>query len=342
MRALAVAGCILLSGCAIQRPIPHIAEVPNRASLSTLKSYADNSFALKIVESADQAYSDTNFRAPNEPTVIHYVFLQKLITPTFYAYGFLRTPTHYAIYNFRDIAKIVNNGNGTATVYMRDGQSFKHVNVESFTLYGCHEGTLKCKSATSWKTGNGWQHGNPPWFVDYNQYTYSQSLYMTGFYNFELAKPELFDPVTNIHNQSALDLHTGDVRVHELIPATVHSISIVRERTLAPLANTLRKEYTALNNAAREEGNARLRSLELAHAKMLAHIRIHAIAMRRHIHIGTETNCGAVFAIDLPMVGVQTAHGMQYIRLQRLYAPDVGCRFSGNVYAGPIFPPSLY
>lgn len=59
-----------------------------------------------------------------------------------------------------------------------------------------------------------------------------------------------------------------------------------------------------------------------------------ALAMRQTIKVGTQTNCGQVFDVRLPMVGVQTPVGMQYIEVNRLYIPGRSCTFVNGVYQG--------
>jgi hypothetical protein len=57
--------------------------------------------------------------------------------------------------------------------------------------------------------------------------------------------------------------------------------------------------------------------------------------MRKHTHVGTMTNCGEVFDVRLPMVGVQTIENAQFIDVSRLYMPATDCLFANGVYAGP-------
>ena len=59
-----------------------------------------------------------------------------------------------------------------------------------------------------------------------------------------------------------------------------------------------------------------------------------SVAMRQHIRVGTQTNCGQVFEVRLPMVGVQTINGMQFIDVSRLYSPNTTCRFVNGQYVG--------
>jgi hypothetical protein len=56
--------------------------------------------------------------------------------------------------------------------------------------------------------------------------------------------------------------------------------------------------------------------------------------LRKAARIGSETNCGTIFDIRLPLVGVQTMIGQQYLRLDSLYGPSATCRFSNGQYAG--------
>jgi hypothetical protein len=59
-----------------------------------------------------------------------------------------------------------------------------------------------------------------------------------------------------------------------------------------------------------------------------------AVETRKRIRVGAQTNCGQVFEVRLPMVGVQTAAGMQFIDISRLYGPSAGCRFVNGQYVG--------
>jgi hypothetical protein len=47
--------------------------------------------------------------------------------------------------------------------------------------------------------------------------------------------------------------------------------------------------------------------------------------MRQNIKVGGYTNCGQVFDVRLPMIGVQTPAGKRYIDISRLYAPTEPC-----------------
>ncbi|KWU24744.1 hypothetical protein [Burkholderia cenocepacia] len=59
-----------------------------------------------------------------------------------------------------------------------------------------------------------------------------------------------------------------------------------------------------------------------------------AARMRKTARIGTQTNCGPVFELRLPMVGVQTMYGMQYLKLSDLFGPSADCRFVNHQYVG--------
>jgi hypothetical protein len=82
----------------------------------------------------------------------------------------------------------------------------------------------------------------------------------------------------------------------------------------------------------------RLKADRLDQAQVAKHredaIESEALAMRQTIKVGTQTNCGQVFDVRLPMVGVQTPVGMQYIEVNRLYIPGRGCTFVNGVYQG--------
>jgi hypothetical protein len=60
-----------------------------------------------------------------------------------------------------------------------------------------------------------------------------------------------------------------------------------------------------------------------------------AVNVRKNIRIGTRTNCGLVFDVKQPMIGVQTMVGMQYIHVDELWGPSAGCYFRNGVYTGP-------
>ena len=82
----------------------------------------------------------------------------------------------------------------------------------------------------------------------------------------------------------------------------------------------------------------RLNADRLDQAQVAKHredaIESEALAMRQAIKVGTQTNCGQVFDVRLPMVGVQTPVGIQYIEVNRLYSPGRGCTFVEGVYQG--------
>lgn len=63
-------------------------------------------------------------------------------------------------------------------------------------------------------------------------------------------------------------------------------------------------------------------------------IEAEAIQMRNHLRVGARTNCGQVFEIRSPMIGVQTVVGMQFIDISRLYGPSANCRFVNGQYVG--------
>lgn len=68
--------------------------------------------------------------------------------------------------------------------------------------------------------------------------------------------------------------------------------------------------------------------------RMQEALRIETEEMRKNIRIGSRTNCGEIFDVRLPMVGVQTINGIQYIRLADLYGPSQNCRFANGKYVG--------
>jgi hypothetical protein len=64
-------------------------------------------------------------------------------------------------------------------------------------------------------------------------------------------------------------------------------------------------------------------------------LRTNTETLRRTVKIGDQTNCGAVFDVRRPMIGVQTIMGMQYLRLDTIFAPGAPCRFVDGRYVPP-------
>jgi hypothetical protein len=107
-------------------------------------------------------------------------------------------------------------------------------------------------------------------------------------------------------------------------------------------------EYTAFMNSIEGENKQGIAAAEEASRKLAAQrareqaaaeerermIIAEANSMRGSVRIGTRTNCGEVFDVRLPMVGVQTTVGTQFIRLDDLYGPSAGCRFVNGRYVG--------
>lgn len=102
---------------------------------------------------------------------------------------------------------------------------------------------------------------------------------------------------------------------------------------------------TALTDAEREQLRAEIAAEQGrrdAYAEALQAVRLakeaaiiaEAQQMRRTVRVGTRTNCGLVFEVRLPMVGVQTSIGMQFLPIDELYGPSVTCRFFNGNYIG--------
>jgi hypothetical protein len=89
--------------------------------------------------------------------------------------------------------------------------------------------------------------------------------------------------------------------------------------------------YEARQRQQELEQQERARRQQELQAKLLAE----AVEMRKTIAIGTRTNCGLVFDIKKPMIGVQTMMGMQYIHVDQLWGPSSDCHFRNGVYTGP-------
>ena len=77
------------------------------------------------------------------------------------------------------------------------------------------------------------------------------------------------------------------------------------------------------------------RNAQVQQQKDAAHaMEVEATEMRRTARIGTRTNCGLIFDVRLPMVGVQTPAGGQFLELATLYGPSASCRIANGVYVG--------
>ena len=106
--------------------------------------------------------------------------------------------------------------------------------------------------------------------------------------------------------------------------------------------NTRYAEVLALAKAAEEQAAANKqaeqarRQAEQARNEAILEQRIKSETrdLRAHIKVGSLTNCGQVFDVKMPMIGVQTMIGMQYIDVQRLFSPLVGCKFVNGQYTG--------
>lgn len=113
-----------------------------------------------------------------------------------------------------------------------------------------------------------------------------------------------------------------------------NTVRFLSDDDMAALQNRLDRRQLAWAQV--EQDNARKRDAE--RAGKIARLRtreLEAAEMRKHIHVGTMTNCGEVFEVRLPMVGVQTIKGMQFIDVSRLYAPTANCMFLNDQYVGP-------
>jgi hypothetical protein len=113
-----------------------------------------------------------------------------------------------------------------------------------------------------------------------------------------------------------------------------NKVRFLNDQEMAALQNRLDRRQLAWAQA--EQDNARKRDAE--RAEKIARLRARerdAAEMRKHIRVGTMTNCGEVFEVRLPMVGVQTIKGMQFIDVSRLYAPTANCMFLNDQYVGP-------
>ncbi|WP_150559459.1 hypothetical protein [Pandoraea bronchicola] len=56
--------------------------------------------------------------------------------------------------------------------------------------------------------------------------------------------------------------------------------------------------------------------------------------LRQYPSVGTKTNCGPIFEVRLPQVGVTTIEGPKFVALADLYAPGVACYLVNGKYDG--------
>lgn len=103
---------------------------------------------------------------------------------------------------------------------------------------------------------------------------------------------------------------------------------------LVALTDAEREQIHVAIDAEHAKREAYYAALQANRAAKEAAVLAEAEQMRKNVRIGTRTNCGSVFDLRLPMVGIQTSVGMQFLPLDKLYGPSANCRFINGNYVG--------
>lgn len=111
------------------------------------------------------------------------------------------------------------------------------------------------------------------------------------------------------------------------------NFNVLSDVEFKKLNDDIEMGFAALNDLQAKENEQRNRVNE-ERRKEEQKIQSDSISMRKSMKIGTQTNCGQVFEVRPPMVGVQTMHGMQFIAIEKLYVPNSGCKFVNGQYVG--------
>ena len=297
---LSVTGAAL-SACTVTWPTPPAVLGPTPASLSTLRSHQSNKFTA--IDTFNNGRTDYLLPNPNNKYI--------------WAYGFLMPGHRYAIYNVLDVDKLTRSGSGTAEVTLKNGQMFK-----TSTLY-MH--IYRCSDIHTCQNTN---------LRDQKYFPFQQL-------SSRKIQQTINDPA---HHRWATAFTYAFTDQNPFIPSgdgfgyVIENVKIVPGT--AGLELRLRRMYAAdsrVNEAYARASAKRKIAREQARRALVHNVAVDTRRMRKHIKIGTETNCGSVFELRLPMVGVQTPKGMQYIPLNNLYSPNVGCEFQHGLYVGPIY-----
>ncbi|MBB3221127.1 hypothetical protein [Pseudoduganella umbonata] len=105
-------------------------------------------------------------------------------------------------------------------------------------------------------------------------------------------------------------------------------------KKMGDLKRSARANIAAQKAAELAADKTRQEKAQQAREEFMQQLVREAEVMRKTINIGTRTNCGQVFEIKRPMVGVQTIIGMQYIDISQLWGASANCYFRNGVYVG--------
>jgi hypothetical protein len=119
----------------------------------------------------------------------------------------------------------------------------------------------------------------------------------------------------------------------EIVHGFGDRVSVVSESDRGTIAGKLDAEQRALADQRIAMADERQRAVADRRIRD-QQIENEAVEMRKTIRVGTHTNCGPVFDVRLPMIGVQTAIGMQFIEVTRLYGASADCHFENGIYQG--------
>lgn len=228
------------------------------------------------------------------------------------AYRFY-TGSQYSYINAIDIASIASGRNSPTVVRINDGTQYKS-NADSFGLYRCDT-----QKVCALETGGSIRYAKIK--TVYTDVLSDRSISEKG------AKPYIYESFPlSIFLPSRTSSQEIKPQSGQLYTQMMQQLD-VRMRHANHAGDELR----------RQEHEKQTREVALR-AERMRLIEQEAKNMRANPKIGTVTNCGQIFDIRLPMVGVQTMIGIQYLKLDLLYGTSADCQFVNGQYVGITLP----
>jgi hypothetical protein len=226
-------------------------------------------------------------------------------------------------YNAKDIASInftpnKTGGAATVTVRLKSGEVISDT-VVAYT--GKNSAWLVCDRERNCPTGK---------YISDNNYQNSMGGALEGVYVNEIENPRTIQVGQVTFSGNPKYNVMSDYRVIPSISDGTEEIRFLDETKRVTIKNrisSLEKSYDDADNQRREEKKK-------ADEERESKIKAETADLRKHVHVGSMTNCGEVFDVRLPMVGVQTTVGTQYINISKLYGPSAECLFVNGRYVG--------
>ncbi|MCR4469741.1 hypothetical protein [Burkholderia sp. SCN-KJ] len=221
-------------------------------------------------------------------------------------------------YNVRDIASL------TSVAFWHSGQPAHRVTVQLKSGEAVSSVVANRGQNVAWLACNLQKACDSRQFLSVSDYHTRLNGMLTGVFETSLTAPPTRDTKLELVNdyRAVPSLVNGLQQIrflNESEKATLDEKLARREQRWAEIQQA-NAQQEAANQAARR---AREQAIERE-----------GVEMRKHIRVGAMTNCGQVFELRRPMVGVQTMNGMQFIDISRLYGPSADCRFLNGQYVG--------